>query len=244
VRAVWLTTHETRNSSATLLHCHGGGYVLGKAGVTDYSMILVGLRAGARVLSVDYRLAPEHPFPAALDDAIRAYRWLLDNGTPASRIAITGDSGGGGLALALLLRIRDEGLPLPRAAAVVSPWADLTGSGDSVTTLAEYDPILNWPRLASCVDAYAVEHDPRDPYLSPLFGDFRGLPPLLVQVGEREILLSDGTRVAQEAREAGVDVTLEVWDGMPHVWHHFLEFPEAREAIDRMGAFLRSHLAD
>jgi acetyl esterase/lipase len=195
------------------------------------------------VLALDYRLAPEHPFPAALDDALAAYRWLLAEGADPRRIAVMGDSAGGGLAFSLLLRLRDQGAPLPAAAVALSAWTDLALTGASLRLNAAADPMLNaedLPKLAAC---YLASADPRDPYASPLYGDATGLPPTLIQAGSDEILHDDSTRMADRLRAAGCEVELEIWPRMPHAWHLFAPvLPEARRAIERIGAFVRGRL--
>jgi len=187
-------------------YLHGGGYVIGGLATHRELASRLSRSTGASVLVVDYRLAPEHPFPAALDDAVAAYRWLLAEGFDASSVALAGDSAGGGLVVATLIALRDANSPLPAAAVCLSPWADLTQSGDSVTTRAEIDPITSKAALDAMAAWYLGDHDPRDPLASPLFGDLAGLPPLLVQVGELEVLYDDAARLAERARDAGVSV--------------------------------------
>jgi acetyl esterase/lipase len=226
-----------------ILYLHGGGYVLG--GVHSHSDLIARLSAaaGARALGVDYRLAPEHPFPAAVEDAVSAYRFLLDQGVTSQHLAIAGDSAGGGLTAATLLAIRDRKLPLPAAAALLSPWVDLEGAGQSMNGGIADDPMVSKGLVEMMAPAYLNGASPRDPLASPLHANLRGLPPLLIQVGRRELLLDDSTRFALAARRAGVRVTLEVWPGMIHVWQLFAgELEEGREAIARIGEFLREHI--
>jgi acetyl esterase/lipase len=193
------------------------------------------------VLCIDYRLAPEHPFPAAVDDAAAAYRWLVAEGADPRRMAIMGDSAGGGLTLATLLRLRDEGAALPAAAVVLSPWTDLTLTNESMPRFAEADPMLSPEVAATYARWYLAGADPRNPYASPLYGDPQGLPPTLIQVGSDEILLNDGMRMAERMRAAGCRVELEVWPRMPHVWHLLVRvLPEARRALEQIGAFVRA----
>ena len=199
--------------------------------------------AGARVLNVDYRLAPEHPYPAAVDDALAVYRAVLADGVDPARIAIGGDSAGGGLTLATLVALRDAGDPLPAAGVCISPWTDLSLSGESIRTKAAEDPLIQPSQLAWMAGLYLGDADPKAPTASPLFANLSGLPPLLVHVGTAEILLDDATLLAERAREAGVDVTLEAWEEMIHTWHNFADLlPEGREAIEGIGKYLRARL--
>jgi acetyl esterase/lipase len=225
-----------------LLYLHGGGYVIGS--IHTHKGLIAGLSAAAhcRALALDYRLAPEHRYPAAVDDAVAAYRWLLDAGFSPSRIAIAGDSAGGGLALATLVALRAAGDPLPAAAVPISPWTDLEGTGDSMKTHVDKDPMVEPGGLLGMARLYLGDADPRQPTASPLHADLTGLPPLLIQVGELETLLDDATRIAASAQKRGVAVTLEVWPEMVHVWHLFAPMvPEGRDAIARIGAFLKQH---
>src|SRR5208282_4557430 len=179
------------------------------------------------------------PGAAAVEDATASYKWLLAQGYQPGKIVIAGDSAGGGLTLAALLAIRDGGLPLPSGAVPISPWTDLEGTGESVRSRAAKDVMVTQDNLASSAKQYHGAHDPRDPLVSPLHANFRGLPPMLIQVGDAEILLDDATRVAARAKEAGVQVELEVWDEMPHVWHVFAKLlPEGQQAIDKIGKFV------
>jgi monoterpene epsilon-lactone hydrolase len=228
-----------------LLYLHGGGYVVGSAAGYRNLAARLSLAAGVRVLSLDYRLAPEHPFPAALDDTYVGYCWLRASGYLPEHIAIGGDSAGGGLSLAVLLAMRDVDEELPAAGVLLSPWTDLTGSGESITSRAEMDPLFQnnaWGDY--CARCYLGDANPAAPMASPVFADLQGLPPLLIQVGDHEILLSDATRVAEEAQAVGVEATLKVWDEMWHVWHLFApDLPEANEAIVEAGTFLSEKLA-
>ncbi len=197
--------------------------------------------AASRALAVDYRLAPEHPFPAALEDCLTVYHWLLKNGTSPENIVIAGASAGGNLTLAMLLSLRDAGDPLPAAAVCISPVTDLAGTGESF--LAKQDPALTAEFVLTMNRHYAGNQDLRSPLLSPHYGNLRGLPPLLIQVGEDEILLSDATRLADNARAAGVDVSLVIWPKMWHVWHLFApSLPEAQLAINAIGTFIRERI--
>jgi epsilon-lactone hydrolase len=227
-----------------LLYLHGGGYQIGSPATLRRMVTLLSAPAAARVLSVDYRLAPEHPFPAAVDDAVAAYRWLLAGGTAPATVALAGDSSGGGLALATLVALRDAGEPMPAAAFAISPWTDLALTGESLRTRAAVEVMLQPDGIPETAALYLAGADPRHPYASPLYADLRGLPPVLIHVGDAEVVLDDSTRFAARAREAGVDVTLEVWDEMPHVWHAFAGLlPEADQAIARAGDWLRARLA-
>jgi acetyl esterase/lipase len=225
-----------------LMYVHGGGYVVCSVATHRDLMARLSRAAGARVLGVDYRLAPEHPFPAAVEDATAAYRWLLANGVSPRRMAIGGDSAGGGLTLATLVALRDAGAPLPAAAVCLSPWVDLEGIGASMTAKAAEDPVVRKEMIQFMAQHYLAGRDPRTPLAAPLYADLRGLPPLCIQVGTAEVLLDDSLRIAERARAAGVPVTLDVWDDMIHVWQLFAAIlPEGQQAIERLGAFIRQH---
>jgi len=199
--------------------------------------------AGTRALLLDYRLAPEHPFPAALEDALAAYQWLLGQGIAPGRVVIAGDSAGGGLTMAALLALRDRGLPRPAGGVCISPWVDLTCSGSSYATKAASDPIVTREGVAGMAQAYIGDGDPKRPLVSPLYADLRNLPPLLVQVGSDEVLLDDALGLGERARAAGVDVTVEEWPAMVHVWHWFLPMlDEAEQAVGVIGTFVRSRI--
>jgi len=240
--AEWSSPAKLSGDSAdgnTLLYFHGGGYVIGSSVSHRHLTSRIALAANARVLSVDYALAPENPFPAAVKDGVKAYRWLLDNGHAPERIAIAGDSAGGGLTVATLLAARGEGLPMPAAACLISPWTDLTCASETYKTRAEADPMIEAEGIRAMAGVYLGGANPRDPLASPNFADLAGLPPMLIQVGDDEVLLDDSRILAKRAREAGCDVELEVSDGMIHVWHAFYQMlPEAEEAIERLGAYL------
>jgi acetyl esterase/lipase len=225
-----------------LLYLHGGAYQIGSPATLRHMIALISAAAQARVLSLDYRLAPEHPFPAAVDDALAGYRFLLRGGTDPAAIAIAGDSAGGGLALATLVALRDADDPLPAAAVAMSPWTDLALTGESLNTRADADPMIKPAGLRETAATYLADADPRHPYASPLYADLHGLPPVLIHVGDAEVILDDSTRFAAKASAAGVDVTLEVWDEMPHVWHAFAGLlPESDQAIERIGGWLQAH---
>jgi acetyl esterase/lipase len=207
--------------SVAVLYFHGGGYALGSAADSVGLAADVSRRVGARVISADYRLAPEHPFPAALDDAVAAYRALLGDGVPSAKIAVVGESAGGGLAAATLVALREAGLPQPSSAAVFSPWADLTVSGASASGKAGVDPALTPRALRTRARDYLGERDAATPLASPVFADLAGLPPLLIQVGSHEILLDDAVRLASRAADHDVPVELQVWPEVPHVFQGF-----------------------
>jgi acetyl esterase/lipase len=228
---------------ATLLYLHGGGYALGSILSHRNLVARVSEAMGMRALLVEYRLAPEHPFPAGLDDACDVYRWLLRSGVPANRIVVAGDSAGGGLTMALLVALRDAGESMPAAAVVLSPWTDLEVSGETVELNAARDPMIHRGGALALAAAYLSGGDARHPLCSPIHADLRGLPPLLVHVGGSEVLLDDSRRIARRARDAGVDVSLEEWDDMIHVWHAFAPIlPEATAAIEKIGAFARARV--
>jgi epsilon-lactone hydrolase len=229
-------------SDLYVLYFHGGGYAVGTAQLYRDFTWRIGDAARACVLYFDYRLAPEHPFPAAVEDAVAAYRWLA-GGLDPRRIAFMGDSAGGGLALGTLYKLRDEGTALPGAAVVLSPWTDLALTGPSLRSNAVSDPMMNTASLPAIADGYLGGTDPRNPYASPLFGDPCGLPPTLIHVGSDEILRDDAVRMAEKMRTAGCDVEIDVWPRMPHAWHLYARIvPEGRVAIDRIGTFLRKRL--
>ncbi len=225
-----------------ILYTVGGGYVSGSC--NDHRALVAKITQGSGVTTLlfDHRLAPEDPFPAALDDAVTAYRWLLAQGIAPSNIVIAGDSAGGGLCLATLLALRDQNTPLPAAAAVLSPWTDLVLTGESYRTKlnASIDP----PGMSVvCSKYYVGENDPRHPWISPLYGGLRGLPALFICVGTNETMLDDSTRFAEKALAAGVDVTLSVWEGMVHCFPLMAPlFPEATQALDEICTFIRTHL--
>jgi len=222
-----------------VLWLHGGGFFAGSCLTHRDLAARIARASGACILLPEYRLAPEHPFPAALDDAIRAYAWLREQGVAPGHIILGGDSAGGGLALALLLRLRATGQALPAGAALLSPWVDLALTGATLTTHAARDPLCAAEGLQLAAHLYLGSANPRNPVVSPLYGKLHDLPPLFIQAGEDEVLLDDAQRLARYAREAGVPVVLEIWEGMWHVWHGWAaELPEARQAIERIGAWL------
>jgi epsilon-lactone hydrolase len=242
VPAVWSRTANV-SEDRVLVYLHGGGYVIGDS--WGYRPLWSGLAAasGARGLGLDYRLAPEHPFPAAVDDAVAGYQGLLEAGYAPDSIVLAGDSAGGGLIIAALIQARRLGLPMPAAALAISPWTDLELTGESITAKASEDPSLTLDGLANCVRQYLAGRPTNEPLASPIHADLSGLPPLLIQVGSAEILLDDAVRLARQAGAAAVQVRLEVWPDMPHVWHAFgFMLEEGAEATARAAAFLRAHL--
>lgn len=227
-----------------ILLLHGGGYATGSLITHRDLACRLSAVSGARVLLLGYRLAPEHPYPAAVDDALAAWQWLRDQGLPAQQILIGGDSAGGGLALALLLRLRAAESPLPRAAFGLSPWTDLALTGPSLQTNAATDPSLTVAQLEEYVAWYLAGTDPRTPQASPLYADLTGLPPLFIQVGTAEILYDDAHRLAQKAAAAGVTATLDEWPEMIHGWQGFAGImPEAFEALERVGEFVQAQFS-
>ena len=230
---------QESSEDPSLLYFHGGGYRLGSAASYRAYGSHLARACSARVLLVDYRLAPEHPFPAAVDDALVAYRWVLGQQPSPRRIVVGGDSAGGGLAAALALRTRDEGMPLPAGVICLSPWADLTNTAGSYTRCAESDALFSKLSADEAAGLYLDGADPAHPLASPLRGDWRGLPPLFIQASECEVLTDDATGLASNARGAGVDVELRLYADMPHVWQvHYPIFPEAVQAVDQVGAFI------
>ncbi len=228
------------SGDSVTLYLHGGGYVIGSPAThRELARRLSSATAGS-VLVIDYRLAPENPFPAPVEDAVSAYRWLLDQGTDPSALSVAGDSAGGGLTVATLVSVRDQGLPLPSCGACLSPWVDMEGIGESMTSRAAADPMVQREGLVAMAGVYLDGADPRSPLAAPLYADLSGLPPLLIQVGTRETLYDDATRLAYQAAKAGVNTTFEPWKEMIHVWHLFAPLlDEGQQAIERIGDFIR-----
>jgi len=238
----WVSVPDS-DASTVIFYLHGGGYIIGSPNTHRDTVARISRSSGARALVVDYRLAPENPFPAAVEDATSAYRWLLAQGVDPQRVVIAGDSAGGGLAAATLVALRDQRRPLPAGAVLISAWTDMEGSGESMTTKAQVDPIIQKEFLDIAAGHYLGGADPRTPLASPIYADLAGLPPMLIHVGENETLLDDSTRLAERAKATGVDVTLEIWDEMIHVWHIFAAMlPEGQQAIDRIGEWVREKL--
>jgi epsilon-lactone hydrolase len=241
VPAEWLS--DGGAGDGVVLYLHGGGYCIGSVNTHRALAARLASACRARVLNLDYRLAPEHPHPAAVEDAVAAYRWLLGTGLEPGRVVVGGDSAGGGLVVATLLVLRDGGDPLPAAGFCLSPWVDLECAGGTFETKAGVDPMCTREGLTEMAAAYAGGHDLRHPLVSPLHADLTGVPPLLVQVGTAEALLDDSVRLAERARAAGVDVRLEAWDDLVHVFQAFAPMvPEAVEAIEGVGAFVHERL--
>jgi acetyl esterase/lipase len=240
VRAEWVKAAGARPDKV-ILYLHGGGYLVGSPLSHRHLVAELSRACSAFALAIDYRLAPENPFPAAVEDSVIAYRWLLDQGVAPAQIIIAGDSAGGGLTVATLVSLRDQNIALPSGGVCISPWADLTNSAESYTTRAALDPMLTREQLEAMASAYLAGASARTPLASPVFADLRGLPPLLIQVGSDEVLLDDSLTLARRAEEAGVACSLEVWEEMVHVWHFF--FPllgEAGDAIGKIGEFVRA----
>ncbi len=228
------------SSCRAILYFHGGGYFF--CSPETHRPITAGLAhfSGAQTLAVRYRLAPEHPYPAALEDGLNAYRWLRDRGFRPDQIALAGDSAGGGLALAILIALRDQGQPLPAAATVFSPWTDLACTGHSLDHNDRHCIMFSGEGIRRAVGLYVGQEDPRHPTLSPLYADLSGLPPLLLHVSDNEVLLDDSTRFARKAQQHGVTTRLKVWQGQPHVWQLFAPvMPEGRQSLAEAGEFIR-----
>lgn len=242
VPSEWISAPGS-DQGRVFLFIHGGGYYRGSVAATRSTVSNISAATGMRGLSIEYRLAPEHPFPAAVDDAHAAYRWLLKQGQDPAQVVVGGISAGGGLTLALLLAIRDAGEPLPGGAVPICAWTDLAQTGESFVTKAAADPSISKPYLDRWAVAYLNGADPKTPLASPLYADLHGLPPLLVQVGTAETMLNDSTAFAKRALDAGVDVILEEWEDMVHGWHgsaHVL--PEGQQAIDRIAEWITEKL--
>ena len=244
VPAEWVTISEYPISNNVILYLHGGGYVSGSIETHVGLVSEIARGSKTRALVIEYRRAPENPFPAALEDATVAYHWLVDDqGINPANIIIAGDSAGGGLTLACLVKLRDIGAPLPVAAVCLSPWTDLALTGKSIQTKAEKDPFITLEELEFMTEQYLGETDSKNPLVSPLYAELQGLPPLLIQVGTSEILLDDSIRFSNRAKAAGVEVQLAIWDDMIHVFAAFAEWaPEGRQAIDQICEFIKKYL--
>jgi len=243
VDAAWIGADGLRRDRA-VLYFHGGGFQMGSIETHRALAAAIAAGAGCRVLSVNYRLAPEHRFPAPLEDALAAYEWLRASGIAARHIAVAGDSAGGGLAVSLMLSLKMRGIALPAAAALMSPWTDMEASGESFETRAAADPFHQRAMIKALAKTYLGGADPKDTLASPVRGDLSGLPPMLIQVGDRETVLDDARLLAERARSAGVEVRLEVWPEMVHVFQLYADaIAQGREAIAEIGAHFRAHLS-
>ena len=244
ISAEWICAKEA-HEGRVILYLHGGGYNIGSPNTHRELAAHISMASGAKVLLPDYRLAPEHPFPSALEDATSAYRWLLDTGLTGGDISIAGDSSGGGLSIATSISLRDAGEPSPASIVCISPWTDLEMSGNSIKTHAEIDPMLNLQSLKIMASNYIGDADPRSPLISPIHADLKGISPLLIHVGSDEMLLDDSTRIAEKAKSAEVDVTIKIYDQMWHAWHLNVRLmPEAKNAIQELSSFIRKHFAN
>jgi epsilon-lactone hydrolase len=236
VPAEWVAAPGASDDRA-ILFFHGGGYVIGSAATHRELSARISRASGARVLVIDYRLGPEHPYPAAIEDAFTSYEWLLAGGISAKRIALAGDSAGGGLVIATSAMIRDAGLDLPAAGVCLSPWIDLECGGAEPPV---EDRLITREGLRELGRHYLGGRDPKTPLASPLHLDLRGLEPIYVQVGTAEVLLGDAHRLVANAKKAGVEITLDAWDGLFHVFQLYPVLPEAAEAVEKIGAFVRA----
>lgn len=243
IHAEWISPSGA-DSDKVVLHLHGGGYVTGGIDSHQAMCILMAQTLKMNVILPEYRLAPEHRFPAALEDALKTYRWLLGRGCKSSNVILSGDSAGGGLALATVLSLRDDKEPLPALVICLSPWADLTHTGQSHIANADSESVLTTDVLKEWALAYTDEASLRNPLVSPVYADFHNFPPLLIQVGSDEILLDDARTLADKARADGVDVTLKIWDGMFHAWQVLGRLiPESKKAFEEMQQFMNAHIS-
>ncbi|MBS1683281.1 MAG: alpha/beta hydrolase [Bacteroidetes bacterium] len=243
MRAEWLIPKAAPDTDKVLLYLHGGGYAAGSINTHRQHISQITALANVRTLMIDYRLAPENKFPAPIEDAVKAYDYLLAQGYKREHIAFGGDSAGGGLALGTMLWLRDHQRQLPQCAVCLSPWTDLTHSGDSFAAHDKIEPMLIAEAMPHWAENYMGNADLSNPYASPLFGDLRGLPPIYIQVGTAELLLDDSLRFAAKAKEAGVDVSIDVYQGFFHVFQaFFMILPTARRANKKLAAFIASHL--
>lgn len=244
VAAEFITAPESVEKRV-IYYLHGGGYLMGSINTHREMASRLARAAKARVLLIDYRLAPENPFPAAVEDSLAGYRWLLSNGVEPGRMVISGESAGGGLTMATLVTLRDEGLSLPAAAVPISPWVDMEVTGESMVTRAELDPLLDRDILLKMANAYLGETEPRTPLASPIYANLTGLPPLLIMAGTSEVLYDDATRLAKKADADGVSVVFEPWEEMIHMWHLLAAMlPEGQQAINRIGEFVIEHTSN
>jgi epsilon-lactone hydrolase len=237
-RVTWGSVDENK----ILLHIHGGGFSAGSPRTHRNLAARLSRASGLPLLLPEYRLAPENPFPAGVEDVIRVYRWLLKNGTAPDQIVFIGDSAGGGLVMSTLLTLRESGDPLPAAAVLISPMLDMSLTGESLSSRAALDPLNTPGDLQNAIHYYIGADDPKNPIASPIYADLGGLPPLLIHVGDHEILLSDSVRIAERAQSAGVEIQLDIWPEMWHVFHAWADMPEANQAVDQIGAWIRARL--
>jgi monoterpene epsilon-lactone hydrolase len=225
------------DASKYVIYYHGGGYVMGSLDTHKELMSRVSRACNARVLGVDYRLAPEHVYPAAVDDGVASYEWLISQDVDPAKVMLAGDSAGGGLTIATLLALRDKGSSLPAGGILFSPWTDLIASGESATSRAAADPMITISALQEIAQIYYADADPKDPLISPVFADLTGLPPLLIQVGDAEVLLDDASRLADNAKQAGISTVYQVWDDAFHVFQAMPQLPETTDALEKVGKF-------
>jgi monoterpene epsilon-lactone hydrolase len=241
--AEWVCAQDAREDRV-ILYLHGGGYNICSPNTHRELAANISMASRATVILPNYHLAPEYPFPRALEDATLTYRWLLNNGFGGEHIALAGDSAGGGLSLATSILLRDSGDPPPSSIACISPWTDLQMSGNSIKTHADIDPMLNFRLMALMASNYIGDNDPRNPLISPIYANLKEISPMLIHIGSDEMLFDDSTRIAKKAKSAGVDVTLKKFNKMWHVWHLTAKLmPEAKNAITEIGSFIQKHFA-
>ncbi len=238
VPGLWVEAPGARDS-AYVIYYHGGGYVMGSLSTHKELMGRISRSCKARVLGVDYRLAPEHVYPAAVEDGVKSYEWLLAQDADPASVMLAGDSAGGGLTLATLLALKEKGGHMPAGGILLSPWTDLTASGESATSRAEADPMITMSALLEIAKTYYADSNPKDPLISPVFADLSGLPPLLIQVGDAEVLLDDASRLADNAMAAGVSVQYQVWEEAFHVFQAMPQLPESADALEKIARFYR-----
>lgn len=242
LNAEWLTPRDAAEDKL-LLYWHGGAYIVGSCASHRPCVSHIASESGIKALVPEYRLAPEHPFPAAVEDSVAVYRALLEQGYDPANIVVAGDSAGGGLAVAMMLSLRHAGIPLPAAAGLLSPWLDLSGQGESMETRRDQDPWFDPEHLPHITKYYCDDTELQNPLVSPVFANVAGLPPTLIQVGDDELLLSDSERLAENLLAAGAGVEIDVWHGMWHVWQMFIGFmPESRAAVKKLGKFVHDSL--
>ncbi|MFX0004266.1 MAG: alpha/beta hydrolase [Candidatus Hodarchaeota archaeon] len=242
VSSMWFKTPNAHEDKVVLF-LHGGSYIAGSIDISKYHAVYISRVSNTQLLGINYRLAPEHPFPAALDDAVKVYKWLIkERGFSSEKIAIVGVSAGGGLAIATLLKLRDLGLELPLAAVCISPWVDLAFTGETFKTRAKLDPLTTPDGLEFAASLYIGDNNPKNPYISPVYANLNNLPPLYIMAGTDEVLYDDSVRLAENAIAVGLDATLDIWEDMIHGFPVFASVvPESREAIEKVGKFLRKH---